>query len=98
MTDEQDYGIQFNEIRKKCNKELWQSGAHPACASTTGKVNLADLLRTHHGSAVERGIGSVMRAAMGEMNLSPRGYHQVPKLRRTMAALAGWQERHNSRF
>ena len=33
-----------------------------------------------------------MRAAMGQMNLSARGYHRVLKLARTIADLAGSEE------
>ena len=32
---------------------------------------------------------SMVRAAMGQMNLSARGYHRVLKLARTIADLAG---------
>ncbi len=32
---------------------------------------------------------SLVRAAMGQMNLSARGYHRVLKLARTIADLAG---------
>ena len=35
---------------------------------------------------------SLMRAAMGQMNLSARGYHRVLKLGRTIADLAGSEE------
>ena len=35
---------------------------------------------------------SLIRAAMGQMNLSARGYHRVLKLARTIADLAGSEE------
>jgi magnesium chelatase family protein len=35
---------------------------------------------------------SLVRAAMGQMNLSARGYHRVLKLARTIADLAGSQQ------
>ena len=39
----------------------------------------------------EAGEG-LIRAAMGQMNLSARGYHRVLKLARTIADLAGSEE------
>ena len=35
---------------------------------------------------------SLIRAAMGQMNLSARGYHRVLKLARTIADLAGYEQ------
>ena len=35
---------------------------------------------------------SLIRAAMGQMNLSARGYHRVLKLARTIADLAGCEQ------
>jgi magnesium chelatase family protein len=35
---------------------------------------------------------SLIRAAMGQMNLSARGYHRVLKLARTIADLAGSEQ------
>ena len=39
---------------------------------------------------------SLIRAAMGQMNLSARGYHRVLKLARTIADLAGCDQIHDA--
>ena len=43
---------------------------------------------------VPEGARILVRAAVSQLKRSPRAYHRIPKLARTIADLAEWEEMH----
>jgi len=77
--------------RDRFDGEKGSRAAHAAASRQNHVLTNADMrvgeIRQH--CKLDAAGESLVRAAMGQMNLSARGYHRVLKLARTIADLAG---------
>ena len=85
------------EAARERQGQRFTAGQTPAAKRPTSKLDALNIICNADMRVAEvrqycklDGAGeSLMRAAMGQMNLSARGYHRVLKLARTIADLAG---------